>query len=97
MKKRIAIRRKGGILICRNVAEDVIYDKLFIEKHHTKSVIEKNIADSGAISHMVKLEENMINLKDSETRVIIEDSRTLTGTKMAIGMAIRDVKEKSIV
>ena len=37
--------------------------------------------DSGAMSHMINLEDNMKNLKEAETQVIVEDSIILTGTK----------------
>ena len=47
--------------------------------------------DSVATSHIIKSEENMMNLKDAETQVIVGDSRTLTGGGMMIGVAIRDV------
>ena len=42
---------------------------------------EEFIIDSGAMSHIENLEENMMNLKDAETRVTIGDSITLIGTK----------------
>ena len=55
------------------------------------------IADYSATSYMVKLEENMMNLKNKETRVSVGDSITLTrGGSVSIGMAARDVTEKSI-
>ena len=37
---------------------------------------------SDAMSHMVNSEENMMNLKNAKTRVIIEDSKTLTMEKI---------------
>ena len=45
---------------------------------------------------MVNLEENMMNLKYSESRVTVRDSRTLTRENVAIDMAIRDMTEESI-
>ena len=48
------------------------------------------------MSHMVKLEENMTNLKDAEARVTVGDSKTLTRENVAIGMAIIDVTENYI-
>ena len=42
---------------------------------------KKSLACSGSASHMVNLEENMLNLKDAETRVTVGESRSLTGTK----------------
>ena len=59
-----------------------MYDKSFIvntsRQEHDR---ETFIADSGTTSHKVNLEENMTNLRDSETRFTVGESRTLTGTK----------------
>ena len=46
--------------------------------------------DSGATAHMVKTEENMMNLKNSEIKFTVGDIRTLAGGNVAIGTAIRD-------
>ena len=74
--------------------EDVIYNTLFIVKSSNQEHDSKIfIVDSGAISHMVNLEENMTNLYNFETRVTIGDSITLTGTNLEIGIAIRDMVE----
>ena len=65
------------------------------QKNQIKSITEKTfIADSGVTSHMVHPEYNMTNLKDSETRVSVGDSRTETGENVDIGTAIRGVTEK---
>ena len=40
-----------------------------------------SIMESGATTHRVKPEENMTNLKDTETKVTVVDSTTLTRTK----------------
>ena len=64
-----------------NVTEDVICDKIFIMKILNKEHDRKKcIVDSSATSHMINSEENMTNLKNTETRVTVGDSRTLTGT-----------------
>ena len=55
------------------------------------------IADSDATSHMVNSEEDMTNLKDSETGVTVGDSRTIIRKTMAIGTIIRDMTENFIV
>ena len=65
-----------------NVKEDAVYDELFIAKtSNQEHDSETFIADYGATSHMLNLEENTTNLKDAQKRVTIGDSRTLTGTK----------------
>ena len=40
------------------------------------------ITDSGATPHMVNLEENMTNLKETKTKVIVEDCKAHSGTKL---------------
>ena len=57
---------------------------------------EKNVADSGATSHMVKLEGNMKKLKHAKTQVTLGDSVTLTRKKLAIGTVGRDVTKNYI-
>ena len=54
------------------------------------------IAGFSTMSHMVKLEENMTNLKDDKRKVTVGDSRTFSGTTGTLGMAIRDVMENFI-
>ena len=50
-----------------NVTEDVVYNELFIAKTSNQGhASETFIPDSGATSHMVNLEENMTNLKDTK-------------------------------
>ena len=46
---------------------------------------------------MVNSEEKMTNLKNSETRVTIGDSRTLTRKNVVIGTATINETENSIV
>ena len=80
-----------------NAAENLIYKEIFIAKmSNPNHDNETYIADSGSMSHMVNLEENMIKLKDAETQFTVEHSRTLTRKNVAISTSIRDVKEKSI-
>ena len=61
----------------------MLYDELYIAKtsnqEHDSEIF---IADSGATSHMVNLENNMTNLKDTETKVTIGDCKNLTGKKL---------------
>ena len=75
-------KRKRRKYSAKNVTEDVVYDELFISKtsdmEHDRKMF---IADSGVMSHMVNSEENITNLKDSETRVTVGDSRTIARTK----------------
>ena len=57
---------------------------------------EHLIEDSVATSHMVNSEENMMNLKNDETRITIGDIINLTRENVSIGTDTRDVTEKSI-
>ena len=70
---------KGEKKTANNITEDIIYHKLFILKNQTKSMTAKK--DSGAMSHIVKFEQNMTNLNIAETRIAIGDSITLTGKR----------------
>ena len=45
------------------------------QKHDSETFI----ADSGATSHILNLEENMKNLKDAKTQVTVGDSRRPSG------------------
>ena len=49
-------------------------------KSNQEQDINIHVAYYSATSHMLNLEENMMNLKDFKTQVTIGDSRTLTGT-----------------
>ena len=81
-----------------NNTEYVIYDGLFTIKtsnlDHDRKIF---IVDYVSRSHMVNSEENMTNLKNSETRFIIGDIRTLTGKNLAIVTATRDMMENYIM
>ena len=55
---------------------------------------ETHIANSSAMSHMAKSEENMTNLKNVETRVTIGEGRTLTGEKLVNLNGYHKVDEK---
>ena len=77
-------KKKSGKEYANNVTKDVIYNKLCMAKTSNQEHYSKKfIADFCATPHRVKLEENMIFLKVTETKVTIGDSRTLTGTKCA--------------
>ena len=79
----------------KNLTEYVINVEPFIfltsNQNHDS---EKFIADSGAKSQMVNLEENMTKLKDSKTRVTVRYSRNITGGERGNwrGCQIRDIK-----
>ena len=57
------------------------------KKYHSKIFI----AVYGAMSHMVTMEENKTNLRDTETQVTIGDSIILTVKNVLIVMAIRNM------
>ena len=81
-KKIITTRRKRRENNLKNVTELIIYNKTVIaETSKQEHIIETFIADSGAMSHMVNLEENMTNFRDAETQVTVGDSRNITSTK----------------
>ena len=85
-------RRKKTGKSAKKSTEEIIYEKLLIVKTSNQNYDRETfIVDSVATSHIIKLEENMMNLKDAETQVIVGYSRTLTGGGMMIGVAIRDV------
>ena len=80
------------------VTEDVIYSLLFISKTSNRSYnSETFIAASSATFHMVKLEYNMTNLKDTKTRVTLGDSIPIISKNVAIGRAIIKKMENSTV
>ena len=69
-----------------------MHDKLIIgKKSIQKYDVRTFIVDSVAMSHMVTMEENKTNLRDTETQVTIGDSRVLTVKNVVIVMAIRNM------
>ena len=67
---------------------------LFAKMRNQKYDSDRFIADSGATSHMVNSEENMTNLKDTETRVTIGDSRTFICKKCGDWHGYRELDKK---
>ena len=79
-EKEDSYKKKRKRNLQKFLTEDVLYNKLFIKKRQTKT-IKKKCVDSSAKLHMVNLEDNIMNLRDSKKRITLGYSGTLTNTK----------------
>ena len=81
MKQIIATKKKTQKDSANIIAKEVIYKELFIARtSNQKYDREKFIANSGATSHLMSSEENMMKPNNAEIKVTIRDSRILTST-----------------